>query len=84
MIPFHIVLLSDEKPDEKFIFETNEKPFKGDTFILHKQDGSVAEVKIIEVNKVIVQKDNTKAILEYHCKTELHEQKSNAIGFGKH
>jgi hypothetical protein len=47
MVPFHVVLFSSEDLEEKFSFETNEKPFKGDTFIVHKQDGSVVEVKLL-------------------------------------
>ena len=82
MIPYHVVLFSGEKPTEKFSFETNEKPFKGETFVVQKHNGSIDEVMIVEVTKMIVEKDKSHAVLEYHCKTELHEQRANAIGFG--
>jgi len=83
MISYQVVFLSSNDVEEKFSFETNEKPFKGEIFAIQKNDGSTIEVKITEINKVLVLKADSKTVLEYHCKIEPHEQRRNAIGFRK-
>lgn len=80
MIPFKIKFLVNLETKDYLVFESNEKPFKGDVFLI-ESNGTTTEYKVTDVRKVVVRQGDTTGLLEYHCNVEKHETKSVTIGF---
>ncbi|MBT1702218.1 hypothetical protein [Chryseosolibacter indicus] len=83
MLPYKIKFIIEDKKSSEISFESNEKPVKGEIYTIQNVNGKIEEVRLTEVNKVIVRTDTSEAILEYRCKTEKHEATATTIGFGK-
>ena len=80
MLSFKIKFVFDDPSHESLIFDSNEKPFKGEAFHVN-ENGSTTEYKVLDVQKVIVRKEGVAATLEYHCKVEKSDIRSIPIGF---
>jgi|GEM_PF-6427364 hypothetical protein len=80
MLSFKIKFSFDDPSHECLIFESNEKPFKGEAFHISENE-QTTEYKVLDVQKVIVRKEGTSATLEYHCKLEKSDIRSIPIGF---
>jgi hypothetical protein len=78
MIPFRVKFTLRDN-NETFIFESNEKPFKGDVYSI-EENGSHTSYKITDVIKTIV-RENGLAHLEYQCAVEKNDVNEFTIGF---
>jgi hypothetical protein len=83
MIPFKIIFILNEKTNDQLLFESMEKPVKGEIFSIQDADGKLWEAKITDVTKFVVRSKDKSASLEYRCKVEKHEADKHVIGFGK-
>ncbi len=80
MLSHKIKFNFEDDGHQSLIFESNEKPFKGEAFWI-EDNGTSQEYKISDVKKVVVRKEGTSAVLEYHCRVEKSDIRSIPIGF---
>jgi hypothetical protein len=83
MIPYRIKFILDDKTKDEFLFDSNEKPFKGELHTIQDVNGKLWEAKITEVSKFVIRSQSSEATVEYRCKVEKHEPTATVIGFGK-
>ena len=80
MLSFRIKFNFEDDGHESLLFDSNEKPFKGESFWV-EENGTRQEYKVSDVQKVIVRKEAMSASLEYHCRVEKSDIRSIPIGF---
>ena len=83
MKPYKVKFILDDKIDDHFYFESIEKPFKGEIFTLQDTTGKLVDIKITEMTKYLIKKEDYRAEVEYICKVEEHKASNSSIGFNK-